>query len=496
MFYGREEQLARFEALWHKRVPSFVVCRGRRRIGKSTLVQEFARRSGGSFLKLEGLAPDEHMTNAKQLTAFREQLAFLSKDPVPRLQSWTAAWQALDAVLKTVEGRKIVLLDEVSWMGGYDKTFPAKLKIAWDNLFSRHSDLIVFVCGSVSTWIHKNILMSKGFVGRISLDSVVTELPLSECIKFWGTRAKRLDVKEILDVLSVTGGVPRYLEEVDPTLSADENIRRICFTPDGYLFREFNELFSDIISRTAPTKRRVLEALSEGPMSGTELAERLSIQRSGRMSDLLDELETAGFIVKADGLNPATGRRARVDQYRLRDNYTRFFLKYVAPRLPEIESGAFSFAALSLLPAWETMMGLQFENLILNNLPAVLVELGFAGRPVLSAAPYRCVRSDRGGGVQVDLLVQTASVATIVEIKRRNGLGVEVVTELRQKVARLPVRKGVSVRTALVYAGRVSVGLQASDGIDRFVPVERLLDGCGRQSNECQSNNGYRSNEY
>ena len=75
MFYGREYQLERFDALWRKSVPSFVVCRGRRRIGKSTLVQEFARRSGGCFLKLEGLAPDEHMTNAKQLTAFREQLA-------------------------------------------------------------------------------------------------------------------------------------------------------------------------------------------------------------------------------------------------------------------------------------------------------------------------------------------------------------------------------------------------------------------------------------
>lgn len=49
-------------------------------------------------------------------------------------------------------------------MGGYDRTFPVKLKMAWDNLFKEHTDLIVSVCGSVSTWIHKNILKSKGFV--------------------------------------------------------------------------------------------------------------------------------------------------------------------------------------------------------------------------------------------------------------------------------------------------------------------------------------------
>lgn len=119
-------------------------------------------------------------------------------------------------------------------------------------------------------------------------------------------------------MLSVTGGVPRYLEEVDPSLSADENARRLCFLPDGYLYREFNELFNDIVSRTAPTKRRVLEALAEGPLSGTELAERLALPRNGRLSELLEELETAGFVAKADGVNPATGKRGRVDRYRLR----------------------------------------------------------------------------------------------------------------------------------------------------------------------------------
>ena len=78
-------------------------------------------------------------------------------------------------------------------------------------------------------------------MGRVSLDVVVPELPPTECLKFWGARAKRTDWREILDVLAVTGGVPRYLEEMDFALPADENIRRTCFTPEGYLFRDFNE---------------------------------------------------------------------------------------------------------------------------------------------------------------------------------------------------------------------------------------------------------------
>ena len=476
MFFGRREYIDRLMGLWRKPVPSLVVCRGRRRIGKSTLIKEFARSSGGVYIKLEGLAPDPHITNAKQLAAFRDQLSARTGRAIPRLKDWSAAFRELNGALE-VDGRKVVLLDEVSWMGCCDKTFAAKFKVAWDNLLHERNDLIVFICGSVSTWIKKNILSSKGFVGRIALDMVVSELPLTDCSKFWHGKAGRLDAREILDVLSVTGGVPRYLEEVDATLTADENIRRMCFLPDGYLFREFTELFNDVISRTAPLKRRILETLVEGHFSGQELSKRLGIDRNGHLSEVLSELETAGFIAKANGLNPETGRRSRIDQYRIRDNYTRFFLRYVAPRIPEIEAGVFSFAGVELLPGWDAMMGLQFENLVLNNFAALIPLLNLQGKLVISAAPFRCVRRTCGGGVQIDLLIQTEGTAYIVEIKRCRGeLGVEVAREVHRKAEGLPIRKGVSIRTALVYDGHLTRGLMASDAIDVFIPASQLLD--------------------
>ncbi len=474
MFYGRKELIERLSSLWAKKVPSLVVCRGRRRIGKSTLIKEFARKSGGLFLKLEGLAPDERMTNGKQLKSFAEQLSAQTGHAIATPKTWNEAFRAVDAELSGA-GRKVLLLDEVSWMGGGDSTFPAQLKMAWDNLFHERTDLIVCVCGSVSTWIHRNILRSKGFVGRISLDLVVPELSLASCVRFWGARAKRLDVREILDVLSVTGGIPRYLEEVDPALTADENIRRMCFSPEGYLFREFNELFNDVISRMAPLKRRILEALAEGPLSGAELAEALSVPRNGHLTDVLEELATAGFVAVANGINPATGKRSRIDRYRLRDNYTRFFLRYVTPHLPEIAAGTFAFVGVDRLRGWDALMGLQFENLVLNNLTALLPLLDLQGKLIVSAAPYRCTRTARGGGVQIDLFVQTEGVAHIVEIKRRNELGLDVAREIEQKVARLPLRTGMSVHTALVYDGRLTRDLSASDAVDRFVSARTLL---------------------
>lgn len=474
MFYGREEQVARFASLWRKPVASLVVCRGRRRIGKSTLIERFARTSGARFVKIEGLAPDEGMTNRRQLDNFSARLSRLAGRKMPKFSDWSEAFEKLAESLGGGE-KTVVLLDEISWMGGYDRAFPAQLKVAWDNLFNRRRNLVFFVCGSVSTWIHRNILKSRGFVGRISLDTVVDELPLSECVKFWGKRAARLATSDIVDVLSVTGGVPRYLEEVDPSLSADENIRRMCFLPDGYLFREFGELFNDVLSERAPLKRAILEALTEGPMSGTELAGRIRVERNGHLSDILNELEIAGFLAKADGINPATGKRGRVDRYRLRDNYTRFFLKYVAPRMQEIRQGAFRFTTVTALPGWDSIMGLQFENLVLNNFASLLPKIGLSDKLFVSAAPYRNARESKGGGCQIDLLIQTRRTAYVVEIKRKREIGYDVCEEVARKVRRLPLLDGVSVRTCLVYDGTLAPSVVADDYFDAIVQIRELL---------------------
>ena len=98
--------------------------------------------------------------------------------------------------------------------------------MALDANFKKHDNLVLILCGSVSAWIEKNILNSTGFVGRFSRDYVIGEFVPAEAWQFWGRRAERLDTKEIVDVFSVTGGVPKYLEEIGSSFSADENVRR------------------------------------------------------------------------------------------------------------------------------------------------------------------------------------------------------------------------------------------------------------------------------
>ena len=184
-FFGREDLIAQLDNLWAKRVPSLVTCRGRRRVGKSTLIAEFARRSDAVFIKLDGLRPEKGMSNEDQLRFFADKLGEQTGCGKDVPASWYEAFHRLSGQIDD-RRKTVILLDEISWMASFDHTFAAVLKSAWDDLFKQHPKLILVLCGSVSFWIKEHVLENRAYVGRRSLDIVVPELPLVECVKFWG----------------------------------------------------------------------------------------------------------------------------------------------------------------------------------------------------------------------------------------------------------------------------------------------------------------------
>lgn len=242
-FWGREAELKDLARIDQQKKAGLVVCLGRRRIGKSRLIQEFAKNIP-NFIEIQGPGPREAQTNQDQLNWFAKELARQTKMPEVIYKDWGDAFQ----VLATYFGNKhtLIFLDEISWMGQHDPDFTGKLKIAWDLYFKKNSKLRLVVCGSVSAWIQKNILESTDFVGRISLELCLKELPLKDAHRFWGKKSRQVSSLEKLRILSLTGGVPRYLEEINYNQSAEENYKNLCFSKNGFLLFEFLKIFNDV----------------------------------------------------------------------------------------------------------------------------------------------------------------------------------------------------------------------------------------------------------
>lgn len=474
MFHGREEELSRLEDLWKKSSASLVTCRGRFRIGKSALIAEFASRSHAAFLSFTGHPPHPGMSKEFQLRVFSERFARLFGGPLPVFRNWAEAFHHLASKISD-DRRTVILLDEVPWMGGRAPDFPGDIKAAWDREFKRHPHLVLVLCGSVPGWIEENLLLEPDFAGCRSLDLEIGELPLSDCLKFWGRAALRSTHEDFLDVLSVTGGVPRYLKEVDPTAPADEIVRQSCFLPSGMLHDDLHRILAEAFGRSATTKLGLLSALADGPKCAEEIARTTGGSSNGHLSRALAELEESGLIAAAVGLNPVTGQPTGIVRYRIRDNYTRFFLRHIEPNLAMIEAGRFRFRSLRQFPRWETMLERQFKTLVLNHIAEFLPALGLDGSLILSADPWLQTPAARRAGCQIDLLVMTRRSVMIVEIKRRQEIGREVTDEVLRKAVLLKTKRGTPVRTALVYAGRLSPDVNLDGYFDAIVPVESVL---------------------
>jgi hypothetical protein len=141
-------------------------------------------------------------------------------------------------------------------------------------------------------------------------------------------------------------------------------------------------------SRRAAIYKKLISALSSGHKSLSEITNKMKIDRSGAISRYLDDLTLSGFIAKETVYKPGQNKKSRFCKYRLKENYLRFYVKYIEPLKDKIEKGLFEGIALDDLVDWEIIMGFQFENLILNNLKLVCSNLGIRLTNIKSAGYY------------------------------------------------------------------------------------------------------------
>lgn len=477
-FIGRTEELQKLNQLYAQKKARLAVLTGRRRIGKSYLVEYFAKSLKSEkvdFFEFQGIAPFSDIEKIDQLQNFADQLSEQFKLPKIEFKNWTEAFSFLDQQIQ--KRKKVILyLDEISWMASDDEQFVGKLKIAWDTKFKHHPHLVIILCGSVSSWIHENILNKTDFFGRISLSLNIQPLPLNLLSEFWSEFQHKVSNYEKLRLLCVTGGVPRYLEEINPKISTDQDIQRLCFDKDGYLFQDFEKIFNDIFNRRAKIYKNILLSLIDGKKNLNRICIFLKIKKTGTMTKYLKDLELSGFIAQ-EVLHGFDGQKTRHISYRIKDNYIRFYLKYIFPNHEKIKKGYYKFNSLAGLSHSEQVLGLQFETLVLNNTDLVLKSLNIDKSNIIWAGPYSQSKNLKNkGGCQIDLMILThRNTVYVCEIKFRKKIDFSVVEDMKRKIKVLKRPKHLIVRPVLIYVGQVASSVHDEVYFDHIVCGEDLL---------------------
>ncbi len=473
VFHGRKRELDVLLHAINRKTANLIVLKGRRRIGKTRLLDELVKHVKKAYF-FAGIAPTVKTTAQSQREEFARQLSRVLRIPPVKADDWGDLFWFLAEESKS--GQVLIMFDEITWMGSEDPDFLGKLKNAWDTYFKKNPECTVVICGSMSVWIEDNILSSTGFLGRPTLDMTLKELPLNKCVEFWD--GKRLSAYELLKFLSITGGVPRYLELIDPNLTAERNIQQLCFSSNGVLFQEFEKIFSDLFNKRSDIYKKIMITLVDRGKSQAEIIQSLRMIKSGRFGSYLNDLVLSGFIRQTYTWSIKTGKESKISQYRISDNYSRFYLKYISPQRHRIALGAYQDVSLSTLPNWHSILGLQFESVVINNRNILLSLLNLKNEDVLYDGPYFQSTTQRQAGCQIDYLIQThTNNLYVIEIKfSKNRVKKKVINDVSDKLQKIVAPRNMSVRPVLVHVNGVEKAIMESDFFVKIIDFSTILN--------------------
>ena len=472
VFVGRTQELELLEDIYKRKKPNLVVIKGRRRIGKSRLILEFSKKLGVQrFWSFAGLAPQEGVSAQSQRDNFAKTMAFNAMLPPMTFVDWSDAFEHLSLHLKEAD---IILFDEISWMAAKDPTFIPKLKAWWDKQ-TKHM-MLVF-CGSVSTWIEDNILNNTAFFGRVNLTLSLQPLSIPESAEFLKKQGVKTSSFETFKLLSVLGGVPWYLEQVSNSITADENLHRLCFKKNGLLVSEFDKIFHDLFNKKGSVYKKILETLKEGPKTLAEIRQVIDFPQSGTLSQMMNHLMVAGFIEKQSLWSFKTTKLLKQSLYRIIDPYIRFYLKMIAPSIEAIKLGDFDLIPISTIPGFDVHLGLQIECLLLQNRCLILQKLGISPVDIVRSGSYRQFRTNTQEGCQIDCLIQTKTNTLFVcEFKfKKREINSDIIVQMQEKLKRLKAPRGFAKVPVLFHLSGVADSVETSSFFYRIIDVSDFL---------------------
>lgn len=448
---GRTKEQAQLLRAYESDESEFVTIYGRRRIGKTYLVNEtFQNRLAfhHAGLKLDSVKA--------QLEHFRLSLLRHGYFNCPKLKTWLEAFYHLEIFLASgSEGKKVVFFDEMPWMDTFKSGFLTALEAFWNGWASARKDILLIACGSATTWIvnklHRNL---GGLHNRVTKRIKLYPFTLRECELYARERKLGYERPQILECYMVFGGVAYYWSLLEKGLSVSQNINELFFNQQDGLKDEFRELYDSLFKNSEPYIAIVKElGKRKVGLTRNELLASLGKTSNGNISTCLTNLEECGFIRKYN--NALAGIREAI--YQLIDNYTIFYFQFVKGKTKY--SGDFWTDGVSD-SVKNTWRGLAFERVCLEHIPQIKKALGISA-VVAEAFSWRNSPSEANAqGTQIDLVIDRKDdVINLCEIKFSTGVytidkteHLKLLTRLEQLRAKVNHRKSLHL-TMITAAG-------------------------------------------
>ena len=406
---GRTEEIKIIRAAYESNHSEFVAVYGRRRVGKTFLVNEvfnyrFAFHAAGI----------EDGSRKMQLAAFRESLKRQGYPKCPRLTSWISAFAELATMLEGLPtGRKVVFLDELPWFDTPCSGFLKAFEHFWNEWATSRKDVLLVICGSATTWIVNKILRSRGGLhNRVTRQIPLAPFTLKECEAFAEYKNLGFDRRQVMECYMAFGGVAYYWSILQEGQSAAQNIDRLFFGVADEMRNEFARLFSSLFkSSTRHVEIVKLLGRKKIGMTRDEIIESLGEKSSGDVSQCLEELVQCGFLVNTHPIR----RKKKGSVYRLVDPYVLFYFRFVETwRGNDKMHWTHNYHA----PAVNSWRGEAFERVCLLHADQIKKAIGIQGIES-NVFSWRWRSPDAGErGVQVDMLIDRADgIVDLCEIK-------------------------------------------------------------------------------
>jgi len=417
---------------------------GRRRVGKTFLIQSVYEKH--ICFEITGT---QKASLKQQLQNFALQLTYFTNSAVAFVSptSWAEAFHQLSSYIeaKKFQQKKVIFIDELPWLATHKSGFLAALGYFWNTWASR-KNVVVVICGTAASWMIEKVVHHKGGLhNRITKLISLEPFTLAETKDYLLSRKVNLNNYQIVQLYMAMGGVPHYLKEVKPGLSAAQNIDAICFKKNGLLRNEFLQLYPALFDNSE-NHMAIIRALAS-KWKGLTRKELVSISKlpdGGRVSKYLTELDYSGFI----STYLPFGKSKKDSMYRLTDEYSLFYLKFIE------NSRITSWLKLSQLPVWKNWSGYAFENVCLKHTKLIKQALGISGVYTENSS-FSFKGNDIDQGFQIDLLIdrqdQSINLCEMKFYDSEFGIDKAYAKILRERVAQFKIQSKTKKQVFLTF---------------------------------------------